>query len=113
MAATGDRRDDGIGGGSCFPEQRMIVRGIVDATGDAADFPVADETSERHPDGTRITQIGEVVWRKRPAASHLRYAPKDDLALGDGGLSRFHVENNARFFQQIKVGIRIGFIWSF
>jgi hypothetical protein len=33
--------------------------------------------------------------------------------LGDGGLSRFHVENNARFFQQIKVGIRIGFIWSF
>jgi hypothetical protein len=32
--------------------------------------------------------------------------------LGDWGLSRFHVENNARFFQQSKVEIRIGFMSS-
>ncbi len=54
MAAPRDRRDDGIRGGPRFPEQRMIVWGIVDTTGNAADFPIADETAERHPHGTRI-----------------------------------------------------------
>ena len=49
-----DRRDDGIRGGPRFPEQWMIVWGIVDTTGNAADFPIADETAERHPHGTRI-----------------------------------------------------------
>jgi hypothetical protein len=113
MAAPGDRRDDVIRGGSRFPEQRVIVRAIVDAARDAADFSVANKTSERHPHGTRITEIGEVMWREGPATTLLRHAAEDDLALGDGGSGRFHVENNDRFFQQIKVGICIGFMLSF
>ena len=52
----------------------MIVRGIVDAAGDAANFPVANETAKRHSHGTRITEIGKVVWREGPATAHLRNA---------------------------------------
>jgi hypothetical protein len=33
--------------------------------------------------------------------------------LGNWGLSRFHVENNARYFQQIKVEISRGFMALF
>jgi|688.fasta_scaffold552845_2 hypothetical protein len=113
MTTPGDCGNDGIRSGSRFPEQRMIMRAIVDAAGDAAYFSVANKAGKRHANGTRITQIGEVVWSESPATTLLRHASENDLALGNRGLSRFHVENNARYFQQIKVEISRGFMALF
>jgi len=74
---------------------------IVEAMADAADLAAADEAGQGHADGTVITQVGEIVRGQCPTPSSRGDAAQDLLRMS--GCGDFYVENNARFFQLIKI----------
>ncbi len=100
---SSNRRDNRVGGGACLSKNRMRLGGIVDSAADPANLAVAHEPGEGHSDGSRVAKICKIVWRERPATALFGNAPKNLPRMGNRKPGCFHVENNALFFQQIKI----------
>jgi hypothetical protein len=95
-------RDNSVGGGPCLSKNGMGLGGIVDSPADPANFPVAHQPRERHPDRSRVAKIGKIVGRECPTATFSGDSPKNLPRVRDRRRGRVHVENNALFFQRRK-----------